>query len=138
MGDGKEMIHILSRYLKDGEQVGGWLDQYSAEFISHLSLLQNENKIVGSLGEIGVHMGRLFIILKLTAAPDERTFAIDIFDDQHLNVDKSGFADKDIFKSNLRHWTGDDHVEIIQSPSDLVTPEQVINLAGQCRLLSID
>jgi hypothetical protein len=55
----------------------------------------------GSVGEVGVHHGRLFILLYLLAEPDERAFAIDIFDEQHLNEDHSGQGDRKVFEENL-------------------------------------
>ena len=84
----------------------GWLNQYSAAFIADLSRLQAETGITGAVGEIGVHMGRLFILLKLTAIPPERSFAIDIFGDQHKNEDHSGFGDRETFLQNVFRWTG--------------------------------
>ena len=91
------LVDRLSSYLKSGEEVHGWLNQYSAAFIADLSMLQAASGITGAVGEIGVHMGRLFILLKLTAMPTERSFAIDVFGDQHKNEDHSGLGDREHF-----------------------------------------
>jgi hypothetical protein len=132
------MYDRLNNYLIHCNQVYGWLNKYSAKFIADLSHLQRENNIFGALGEIGVHMGRLFIILKLTAKGGERCFAIDIFDRQDLNVDDSGRGDRAAFLRNLSVWTGDDDVSIIQSASVEVAPDDIIKAVGRCRLVSID
>src|SRR5689334_11579564 len=90
----------LRAYLQVGwNSVHGWLDRYSATVIADLTHVQREHRIVGAYGEIGVHHGKLFILMRL-AAPEDRCFAIDVFDDQHLNVDHSGAGDRAKFLSN--------------------------------------
>ena len=101
-------------------------------------MLQAASGITGAVGEIGVHMGRLFILLKLTAVPTERSFAIDVFGDQHKNVDHSGHGGREQFLQNVSRWTGDTDVDIIQSSSLDVRPDQIIRTVGPCRLVSID
>lgn len=128
----------LQRYLKRGQRVEGWLDPYSARFIAELSRIQREAGITGGVGEVGVHMGRLFILLKLTAVPTERTFAIDVFEDQHLNVDSSGSGDRVRFVENVAEWTGNASVEIIHRSSLAVRSDDILGLVGPCRLVSID
>jgi len=128
----------LQRYLKRGHRIQGWLPPFSATFIAELSRIQRDAGIVGGVGEIGVHMGRLFIVLKLTAAPNEKIFAIDVFGDQHLNVDGSGSGDRAAFLENVAQWTGDRSVEIIQRSSLDVRPADILALVGPCRLVSID
>lgn len=82
--------------------VRGWLNPYNAEFIVARSNIQRRAGFVRSVGEIGVHHGKLFILLLLTAAENERALAIDVFENQHLNTDRSGAGDRDAFLSNVR------------------------------------
>jgi hypothetical protein len=133
--DQQERIEV---YLNNNQQVHGWLHQYSAAFIADLSQLQCENGISGAVGEIGVHMGRLFILLKLTAMENERCFALDVFGEQHLNIDKSGFGNRDTFLRNVRQWTGDADITVMQSSSLGVRASDIVDIVGQCRLVSID
>ena len=128
----------IEAYLKNGHHVHGWLDRYSAAFIADLSRIQRDCGIHGAVGEIGVHMGRLFILLKLTAAENERCFALDVFGDQHLNIDHSGFGDRGAFLHNVRRWTGDTNLAVIQASSLDVVPADIIDAVGRCRALSID
>lgn len=129
----------LQRYLAKGEPVAGWLDHYSAGFIAELAQIQTRLGVVGGLGEIGVHHGRLFIVLKLAAAPGEKLFALDIFEDQRLNADRSGRGSESAFLRNLARWTGGAaDVEIIRSSSLDVTPEMIGTRVGPCRMISID
>jgi hypothetical protein len=124
---------------KSSRHVPGWLHGHSARFIADLSDIQKRKGLSGSVGEIGVHMGRLFILLHLTRSPGETSFAIDVFGDQHLNVDRSGAGDREKFLANVARWGGStDGIELIQKSSLAVRPEEILNRAGRCRLLSID
>lgn len=128
----------IKDYLDNGHKVHGWLHRYSALFISDLSRFQCQSGISGAIGEIGVHMGRLFILLKLTAKSSEKCFALDVFDQQHLNIDNSGFGDREAFLCNVRRWTGDTAITVIQSSSLDVKSADIIDAVGQCRLVSVD
>ena len=82
----------LQRYLSDGlGQVEGWLDPRSAKVIAALGEYQTAQGIRGAVGEIGVHHGKLLVLLDLIKAKGEISFAVDLFDDQQLNVDQSGW-----------------------------------------------
>jgi hypothetical protein len=53
---------------------------------------QHEAGIFGSVGEMGVRHGGFFIVLQSYALRHEPAVAIDLFNEQHLNVDGSGFT----------------------------------------------
>lgn len=127
-------------YLKQGQRrVGGWLFPYSATFIDDLGALQREAGIAGAVGEIGVHHGKLFILMALGRKPGERAIAIDVFDDQHLNLDESGNGDRVIFERNIGRWLKDaSDVRILQRSSFDVTPADIIDSVGPLRMASID
>jgi len=125
----------LALYLRRHRCVDGWLQGLSAKFIAELGKAQVDAGVSGTVGEIGVHMGRLLILLALLRQPDEICFAVDVFGDQHLNVDRSGRGDLDIFLRNYRRWTGRDDVRVIQASSLTLVPEDI---PGPCRLVSID
>jgi hypothetical protein len=128
----------LERYLRHHARVPGWLDTYSARFISEIARIQAVHGLEGTVAEIGVHMGRLFILLRLLAAPYERALAIDVFQDQQLNIDGSGGGDERQFRANLERWASTLNVEIIRGSSLNVTTSEVVSKVGRCRLLSID
>lgn len=130
----------LERYLASGlNKVEGWLESYSAEFIATLSEVQRRAGYVGSVGEIGVHHGKLFIILLLTVSEGERAVAIDIFEQQHLNVDHSGKGDRAIFLANVERWVGGDaQVQVMAKSSLEVRQEEVLARCGKLRLISVD
>lgn len=128
----------LEHYLRRHARIPGWLDDYSARFIVEIGRIQAVRGLKGSVAEIGVHMGRLFILLRLLAAPDEHALALDIFHDQQLNVDGSGRGDEERFCANVGRWASMQNVEIIRASSLNVTAHDILSRVGPCRLLSID
>jgi hypothetical protein len=90
----------LQKYSENGfEQVHGWCDTYLFDTVDLLSS-QNINQ-TGGVAEIGIHHGRLFILLNQVTDANCQSYAIDLFDQQDLNIDKSGGGDEEIFKQNL-------------------------------------
>ena len=128
------------RYLTFGQRkVEGWLDPDSAKIISALGDIQRAAGYHGAVGEIGVHHGKLFILLLLLTARDEGSFAIDVFEQQHLNTDRSGRGDRERFLDNVRRWAGNDRkVSIIARSSFDVRRDDIVEGCGDVRLASID
>ena len=96
--------------------------------------------IVGGIAEIGVHHGKLFILLYLLGRAPERAIAIDLFEDQHLNVDLSGSGDLAEFCRNLeRHAADTTRLVLHQGNSMDLTGAELVRLAeGKLRFISID
>lgn len=134
------IVDATDRYLIYGlRQVEGWLEPDSADVIRALSAIQHEAGYKGAVGEIGIHHGKLFILLLLTAGKDERNFAIDVFEQQHLNLDGSGRGDRERFLENVRRWVGPlQNVFIIARSSLEVLPGDILDECGRARLVSID
>ncbi|HEY3694283.1 class I SAM-dependent methyltransferase [Phenylobacterium sp.] len=130
----------LSRYLTGGlSSVGGWLNPVSATFISSISQYQRQQSFTGSSGEIGVHHGKLFLILHMLSDPDRPSFAVDLFEQQNLNADASGKGDYDTFRRNLEKWTGRaDAVKVFQGSSLELDPSEIVAACGRSRLFSVD
>ena len=81
-----------------------WFIQHmvSPYVVWRLSEMQHSMGIYGSVGEIGVHYGGFFLALAVSSAAGEQPFAIDIFDQKHLNVDGSGKGAWRRFSANVR------------------------------------
>ena len=137
---GEAAARKLDLYIRNAHlTVEGWLDDRSAEFIASLGCAQTRHGLNGAVGEIGVHMGRLFILLYLLRREEEGSFAIDVFGRQDLNVDRSGYGDRAIFRRNLESWAGGDpKVEVFERSSLDVGAAEVRDKVGPCRLISID
>ena len=131
------LFDALSNYLEHGiGQVEGWLSPLSASMIAHLSLEQVRAGLRGDVCEIGVHHGKLFLVLANAIVAGERAHAVDVFGDQEKNVDRSGAGDRAVFERHLAAFAPGAQVEIIQESSlDL---ERVGFLRNRFRLMSID
>ncbi len=131
---------MLRRYVGGGQEaVEGWLDRRSARMIAGLALHQRERGLAGAVGEIGVHHGRLFILLALASGEGETCFALDVFERQDLNVDRSGRGNREIFSTNLRrHGLDPATIEIITASSLDVSGQALRKRVGPIRLMSID
>lgn len=109
------------------------------ELITELAAFQRERGLEGPACEIGVHHGRLFILLHLLALP-ERALGIDLFELQQENVDQSGKGSRDAVDRNLAsHGCDPSRVVLLAENSLCLTPERIIDLCGgQPRLFSVD
>lgn len=134
------MREKLESYVRHGNhQVEGWLLEGAIELVRRLAAAQIEEEISGHIAEIGVHHGRLFILLALLARPEEVRVAIDLFEQQELNVDKSGRGDLAQFRENVNRHAGMEGVVIHGGDSTHLTSDDVIRIAGgPIRLFSID
>lgn len=131
----------LHRYVNGGHRsVDGWLSRLDASLIAAVGGWQNAEGMAGSVGEIGVHHGRLFILLALLRKPGERAFAIDLFDAQEFNVDQSGQGDEAAFRSNLQRFGVDPStIDVVKGNSlDLAWTGLADRLGPSARLFSID
>lgn len=131
----------LSRYASAGcARVEGWLDVNDVQVLLAINEIQQGLEVSGHVGEIGVHHGKLFILLYLMRRPGERAVAVDIFDDQEANVDGSGLGCRATFLANLMTHAGNaDNAIVIQKPStELGLPEIAEAAGGPMRLFSID
>lgn len=129
------MSRTAHRYVKRGlHSVHGWLNPVSGQVISAVSEVQREFGVVGSSAEIGVHHGKLMLLLMLLN-PDQAAYAIDIFDRQDLNIDHSGKGNKAIFLRHVDKIVGPHDLRIIEDSSMNVTVDQ---LSMPARLFSVD
>jgi hypothetical protein len=107
--------------------------------IVSLGKAQELRDIRGNITEIGVHHGKLFILLHLLARDDERSVAIDLFEDQSKNTDGSGEGNRQKLLANLQRFADLDRVVIRQADSIEIDAGALLRLAGgPCRLISID
>ena len=131
------LFSSLASYLELGiGTVEGWLSPTSASILAQLLVEQVRAGLRGDTCEIGVHHGRLFIVLANAQAPGERAIAVDVFGDQEKNVDRSGQGDRAVFERNLRRYAPAATVEIVQESSlDL---ERLGFLSHRFRFVSVD
>lgn len=136
-----EAVISLDRYVASSmKTVHGYLTTLDARLIKALLLHQRENHIVGHLCEIGVHHGRLFLMLALTRRAGERALAIDLFEDDarnatgpHAGRDRALFRNARRLGLELSGW------EILKKSSlDLEPADILARTTGSVRFFSID
>ncbi len=137
----------LDRYLRWGnKKVDGWLYSVDAQLVGTIGDIQTKNGISGSVGEIGVWQGRLFILLYLLLHTNEKAFSIDIFDQNHLSKDRSnpkpGSGSNKLldgfFDNVKRHVGSPEDIHTIRASSDSVVGKDILSVVGPVRLFSID
>lgn len=132
----------FGRFVRDKghADVQGWVTHGALATISVLSALQQTLGIGGHICEIGVHHGRFMIALSLLRGDGEKSLAIDVFEDQDLNVDNSGKGDSGIFLRNVAKWLGaNPDVLTMKADSLSVSGKDVTSkLGGSVRIFSVD
>lgn len=134
------MDRYLENYRSFGfNQVQGWA---MVELIEVFNMLagMDINKSGGVL-EIGVHHGRFFILLNALTGASDQSFAVDVFEDQRLNIDNSGSGSRNKFEENLRLYDrhNGSNTKIIagdSTDSGLLLPD--IIQCGSLRYISVD
>jgi hypothetical protein len=131
------VLDALANYLEAGiAEVDGWLSPFTAAAIAHLLVEQSRAGLRGDVCEIGVHHGKLFLVLATALMDDERAVAVDVFADQDKNLDGSGRGDRAVFERHLAERAPGARVEIVQESSlDLAATGF---LAHRFRFVSID
>jgi hypothetical protein len=130
----------VEHYIRRGKfYVDGWLRTEAARTIVALSEHQRALGVAGSVAEIGVHHGKLFILLYLLSQSFEKAVAIDLFDDQHLNIDNSGSGDLAKFHHNLEQHADSRRLVLHKGNSMDLSGATLTRLAdGPLRFVSVD
>lgn len=128
------------KYVRNGmRRVQGYLSHMDAEVILHLLQWQKRRDIRGSLCEIGVHHGRLFLLLALSRRPGEVALAIDLFEDDAVNTGAHAGRDGALQRNARKLEIPLSNEEIVKSSSHDLTADQIRSRAqGSIRFFSID
>ena len=130
----------LRKYQSEGfKLIEGWC---SEQLFATIDLLASAsiNKSGGCL-EIGVHHGKFYILLNQVIPSTETSYAVDVFHNQHLNIDWSGSGSLEIFRSNLEKYDahqGTNTKVIIGDSTDYGLELEKRIGPGSLRLISID
>lgn len=131
----------LANYATKGHRtVEGWLAPVAVKAIVEIASLQSVSSVKGPICEIGVHHGRLFILLHLLAEKQEKSVAWDLFQNQEENFDDSGKGSREMLVKNLKLHSCDMEQIVIRTKNSLdLTPDEIISECyGRPRLFSID
>lgn len=120
--------------------VQGYMTSLDARLIAALLKYQGENKVEGHLCEIGVHHGRLFLMLALARRNGERALAIDLFEDDAINTDtQHAGRDRALFANARRLGIDLSEEETFKTSSLDVKPSDILaRTTGRVRFFSVD
>jgi len=120
--------------------VQGYLTPLDARLIAALLAYQNQNRIRGYLCEIGVHHGRLFLMLALARQYGERSLGIDLFEDDAINIScQQPGRDRALFVNARRLGIRFSKEEtFITSSLDIGPAANLARATGPIRFWSID
>ena len=128
------------KYIVTGrKRVEGWFSRIDAEIFYSITALQNAAAWDGGVVEIGLHHGKSFIALCLALKAGQRAYGVDIFENQDLNVDRSGSGNRAIVDRNLTRAGIDTSSVVLDGrSSEQVAPEDILRSVGRVRFFSID
>jgi hypothetical protein len=122
-------------------EIQGWNGTGALRLVHEIARQQTDLGIKGDMAEIGVHHGQLFIFLMMLMRSNEQAIAIDLFEDQHLNVDASGKGDREVFLTNVEKFCpqAGKQLSVIAGDSTKIRPGEIL-AAGRApvRLFSVD
>lgn len=129
-------------YLLEGHAgVEGWVEPGMFSVLLAIDAIQKNQDVSGGALEIGVHHGRFFIALANLCDPSSALIALDIFEDQKMNIDGSGKGDEAIFRKNIEKFCNKSNSEVktIKADSLGLQVSAVDGMEpGAFRLISID
>lgn len=120
--------------------VQGYMTALDARLIAALLKYQAENNIQGHLCEIGVHHGRLFLMLALARRQGERALAIDLFEDDAINANTRHAGRNGALLANARRLGIElSEEETFKTSSLDVKPSDILaRTTGRTRFFSVD
>jgi hypothetical protein len=132
---------LLDRYEQEAyPAIEGWLDRKVLWALRGVTDCQARHGILGAVCEIGVHHGRFFLALENAAPPSVPCYALDVFERQEWNSDRSGKGDLSIFRQHLNRFArSKDRVVIHQLDSTSAEARKFFrSIEGAVSLFSID
>lgn len=131
-------------FLKEGfKSVPGWVLPDLPEFLRLLKDVPWNQQ--GGVAEVGVYMGRFFLLLRSMLDKPETSYGIDIFEDQELNIDFSGTnkARQEIFANYVHKYDAfqGENVNVIKGDSTSSATQALLSQSipeGSIRYFSID
>ncbi|KAG2494487.1 hypothetical protein HYH03_007256 [Edaphochlamys debaryana] len=134
------VVGAAMRYRDYEKEVeGNMIWAMSLSLSSKLAQFQLSHGISGSVGEIGTYYGKYFFSIATAALPEEPKVDIDLFEAQHLNVDRSGgFVDSGRFRRHAAAL-GVANLTLLSQDSSTVTINTFVQMGTPAfRLFSVD
>jgi hypothetical protein len=128
----------VERYKALHPTLEGWFLWEAAELLNFLNDIQLKEHTTGDIFEISAYKGKLTLLLAtFLRKENELLFVNDIFDNQHLNISRSGIdANLNDFMNNMKLLFDNPHFLrlLIKSSSELTIEDTTNNI----RMFSVD
>ena len=122
--------------------VEGWLGDRMWQIVNVIGTILDANGVSGNIAEFGVHHGLFLFLLNSLRHENEVCFAIDVFDEQRLNVDCSGLGSLAVFLSHVETLMASQRgsFRIVQRDTMSFSTSEAVNLFGKkgVKFFSID
>jgi hypothetical protein len=122
--------------------VEGWLGDRMWQIVNVIGTILDTNGVHGNIAEFGVHHGLFLFLLNTLRNDDEICFAIDVFDEQRLNVDGSGCGSLSVFLSHVETLMASQQrsFRVVQRDTLSFSMMEIIELFGEkgVKFFSID
>lgn len=110
---------MLDAYLNGGfERIEGACDAFNLNVLVMMHRMQVARGVRGDVAEIGVHHGRYLTLLGILAASDERTIAMDVFQELPNYDAGGGWSAVNIVRDNFVEHTGKTEDQLALIPAD--------------------
>lgn len=121
-------------------EVHGWVWPGVIWSLGEVARFQAGHGVTGDSCEIGVHHGRFFFAIENVTPDDALCHGVDVFDDQDLNVDRSGEGSEAKFRENVaRYATRPDRVRTVVMDSTSASASAFFrDIEGRVALFSVD
>jgi len=123
-------------------QVEGWLGDRMWQIVSIFGTILDLNGVRGNIVEFGVHHGLFLFLANTIRNGDEQCFAVDVFDDQKLNIDLSGRGSLATFLAHIETFMAAErqYFKIVQRDTMSFSIAEVTELFGSSgvKFFSVD
>lgn len=122
--------------------VEGWLGDRMWQVVNVIGTILDANSVCGNIAEFGVHHGLFLFLLNILRNDGEECYAIDLFDQQYLNIDCSGSGSLPLFISHVETLMGSQRCSfrIVQRDTMSFSTSELAGLFGKkgVKFFSID
>lgn len=120
-------------------RIEGFLEPGDAAMIRTLLAGQDRAGLSGPVAEIGVHHGKLILAMAARIPATERAVAIDLFDDQAMNIDRSGKGNRAMFERHAARIGVAERTSVIRANSTQLGADDLLGLSkAPFRMFSVD
>lgn len=128
---------------RDGgfSEVRGYLNKTIFNALQAVQTVQEKLEVKGPMAEIGVHRGQFFLALENLKSDANKSIAVDVFEMQEFNIDKSGRGILEEFSENVAaNASYPESVVKIEADSTQLSAEDLLRETKNLkfRLFSID